>query len=84
MSRLGEGDEDQGDVELVMREVFEYVGVECEDAELVGTHDPTEKLHYEYFVIQRVSFVWKYERQCVRLFINDFLVKPTISDQVVV
>lgn len=54
---LSERDEDEGDLELVVGEVFDDVRVEAEDAQLVGAHDPREELHDENLVVERVLLV---------------------------
>lgn len=57
MDRLGEADEDAGDTELLVEEVFDDVGVETEYAEFVASHDPGEELHDKDFVFERELFV---------------------------
>ena len=54
---LRERDEDGGDAELMVGEVFHDVCVESEHAELVTTHDTREELHDEDLVVKREAFV---------------------------
>lgn len=54
---LGEADEDSGNLELVVSEVFDDVGVEGEDGELVGAAHSSKDLHDENFVVEGVGAV---------------------------
>ena len=54
---LCECDEDGGHAELVIREVFEDVGVEREHRELVRAHDTGEELHEEDLVVEGKALV---------------------------
>jgi len=55
---LSEGHEDEGDLELVVGEVFDNVGVEAENTEFVSAHDSGKELHDENFVVERVVLVY--------------------------
>lgn len=57
VNRLSQRDEDEGDLELVVGEVLDDVGVKAEHAELVSAHDSREKLHDEDLVLERVLLV---------------------------
>lgn len=54
---LCECDEDGGDAQLMVREVFEDVGVERENRELVRAHDTGEELHEEDLVVEGKALV---------------------------
>lgn len=54
---LCECDKDGGDAQLMIREVFEDVGVERENRELVRAHDTREKLHEEDLVVEGKALV---------------------------
>ena len=54
---LGKGDEDGGDAQLVVGEVFEDVGVKGEHKELVIAHDAGEELHEEDLVVEGKALV---------------------------
>lgn len=60
--RLSERDENKSDRELVVRQVFDDVRVETEDAQLVRAHHSTEELHDQHFVLESVHFVCAEER----------------------
>jgi hypothetical protein len=44
-------------LKLMVREVFDDVGVEAEDTEFVGAHDSGQELHDEDLVLERVLLV---------------------------
>lgn len=54
---LSEGDEDGGDAELMVGEVFEDVGVKRKNKEFVRAHDTGKELHEEDFVVEGKAFV---------------------------
>jgi hypothetical protein len=54
---LCECGEDGGHAELVIGEVFEDVGVEGENGELVSAHDTGEELHEEDLVVEGKALV---------------------------
>lgn len=54
---LCECDEDGRDAQLVICKVFEDVGVERENTELVRTHDTREELHKEDLVVEGKTLV---------------------------
>ena len=54
---LCECDEDGGYAELMIGEIFEDVGVEREDGELVRAHDAREELHEEDLVVEGKALV---------------------------
>lgn len=54
---LGERDEDGRNAQLMIGEVFENVGIEGENEELVRAHDTGEELHEEDFVVKGKTLV---------------------------
>lgn len=54
---LGEGDEDKGDLKLMVGEILDNVAVKAKDTELVDTHNSGEELHDEDLVFKRKDFV---------------------------
>lgn len=57
MYGLGKRDEDRRNAQLVICEVLHNIGVKSKNAELVCTHDASQELHEQDFVIEREALV---------------------------